>query len=129
MGFLDGAVPEAKPLCGLLRNIVSQLCSCIFLTCGVFFFFNFYFALEYSQLTISDVTFSGRQQRDSVIYKHVYILRHIPLSSRQLHSNRQSSLCYTVGLCWLSILNIAIFIYQYQTSKLSFPPDNHKFTL
>ena len=58
-------------------DMVSLLCSCIFLTC--FFFLTFYFALEYSQLTISDVTFSGGQQRDSVIYKHLYILHHIPL--------------------------------------------------
>ena len=38
VGFLDGAVLGAKPLCGLLHNIVSLLCSCIFF----FFSFNMY---------------------------------------------------------------------------------------
>lgn len=38
---------------------------------------------------------------------HVAILPQTPLPSWLPHNNEQSSLCYTVGPCWLSILNIA----------------------
>ena len=48
---------------------------------------------------------SGGQQRDSAIHMHVPKL---PLASRLLHDIEQSSLCYTAGLCWLSILNAAV---------------------
>ena len=50
----------------------------------------------------------GAQQRDSAIYTHVSILLQTPLPSRLPHHTEQSSLCYTVGPCWLSILNIAV---------------------
>ena len=72
---------------------------------------------------------SGEQQMDSAIHVHVSIVPQIPPSSSLLRNIEQSSVYYTVGLCWLSILNIAVRTCQYQTSKLSFPPDNHKFTL
>ena len=51
---------------------------------------------------------SGVVYRDSAIHTHVSILTQTPLPSRLPHNIEQSSLCYTVGPCWLSILNIAV---------------------
>ena len=43
---------------------------------------------------------------------HIYvsILPQIPLPSRLTRDFEQSSLCYTVGPCWLFILNIALYM-------------------
>ena len=49
---------------------------------------------------------SGVQQNDSVI--HISILFQISFPFRLLQSTERSSLCYTVGLCWLSLSNIAM---------------------
>ena len=51
------------------------------------------------------VLVSGVQQSDSVvsIHIHVSILVQILFPCRFLQSVEQSSLCYTVGPCWLSI--------------------------
>ena len=49
-------------------------------------------------------------QRDSAVHTHVSILPQIPLPSRLPHNTEQSSLCNTVGPCWLSILNIGISV-------------------
>ena len=46
----------------------------------------------------------GVQQSDSVLY----ILFQILFPFRLLRDIEQSFLCYTVGPCWLSILNIAV---------------------
>ena len=54
---------------------------------------------------------SGVQQRDSVINIHVSILFKIFFPFSLLQNTEQSSLCYTVGSCWLSILNIALYIH------------------
>ena len=56
---------------------------------------------------INNVTASDGQQRDSAIHIQVSILPQTPLPSRLPPNIEQSSLCYTVGACWLSILNIA----------------------
>ena len=50
------------------------------------------------------VLVSGVQQSDSVIHIHVSVLFKILFPFRLLHNIEQSSLCYTVGPCWLSIL-------------------------
>ena len=42
-----------------------------------------------------------------------------PLQSRLPHNIEQSSLCYTVSPCWLSILNTAMCMCPSQTPKLS----------
>ena len=57
---------------------------------------------------------SGVQQSDSVIHIHVSILLQILFPFRLLQIIEQSSLCYTVRPCWLSILNIAVCICQSQ---------------
>ena len=51
---------------------------------------------------------SSVQQSDSVIHIHITILFQILFSFRLLHNTKQSSLYYTVGLCWLFILSIAV---------------------
>ena len=51
---------------------------------------------------------SGEQPRDSATHIHVSTLPQTPLPSRLPHHIEQSSLRYTVGPCWLSILNIAV---------------------
>ena len=43
-------------------------------------------------------------------------------SIRLLQNIEQCSRCYTVGPGWLSILNIAVYIFQPQTPNGSFPP-------
>ena len=58
---------------------------------------------------------SGVQQSDSVIHIYVSILFQILFPFKLLHNIEQSSLCYTVGPCWLSILNIAACTCQSQT--------------
>ena len=59
------------------------------------------------------VLVSGVQQSDSVI--HVSILFQILFPFRLLQNTEQISLCYTVGPCWSSILNIAVCACQSQT--------------
>ena len=44
----------------------------------------------------------GDQRRDSAIHTHVSILPQAPLPSGLPHNIEQSSVCYTVGPCWLS---------------------------
>ena len=61
------------------------------------------------------VLVSGVQQSDSVIHIHVSILFQILFPLRSLHNIEQSPLCYTVGPCWLSILNIAVCTCQSQS--------------
>ena len=51
---------------------------------------------------------SGRPKRNSATHIHVSILPQIPLLSRLPHNSEQTSLCYKVGPCWLSILNTAL---------------------
>ena len=76
---------------------------------------------------------SGEQGRDSAIPIHVSILPQTPLPPRLPQNIEQSSLCYTVGSCWLSILNRAVCTCPSQTPQLSLPHIlplcNHKFVL
>ena len=59
--------------------------------------------------TINNVVIvSGEQRRDPAIHIHVSILLQPILPPRLPHNIEQSSLCYTVGPFWLSILNIAL---------------------
>ena len=64
------------------------------------------------------VIVSGGQQSDPAKYIHVSILHQTPFPSRLLHNIDQSSLCYTVGPCWLSILNIVVCtIFSFHLDK------------
>ena len=51
---------------------------------------------------------SGEQQRNSVIHTQISILPQTLLPSKLPYNTEQSSMCYTVGLYRLSILNIAV---------------------
>ena len=73
------------------------------------FFLFFLFYMEIQPIN-SVVIVSGEQQRDSAMHLHICILPRTPLPSRLPRNVEQSSLCYTVGPCWLSILNIAVCI-------------------
>ena len=61
------------------------------------------------------VIVSGEQWRDSAMHIHVSILPQTPLPSRLPHNIELSSMCYSVGPCWLSILNIAVCTCPNQT--------------
>ena len=69
----------------------------------------------HSWLASNVVMVSGEQWRDSVIHIHVFILLQTRLRSKLPYNTEQSSLCYTVGHCWLFILNIAECTRQSQT--------------
>ena len=75
------------------------------------FFETFYFIWEYCGITM----FFWFQIYSSDLGTHVSILQvFFPL--RLLHNIEQRSLCYTVGSCWLYILNIAVCTHPSQTS-------------
>ena len=84
-------------------------------------YFYFIFILFWRKLTHNIVLVSDVQQSGSVIHIHVSILFQILFPFRLLQNIEQSSLCYTVGPCWLSVLNIAIFTCQSHTPNLSLP--------
>ena len=58
------------------------------------------------------VLVSGEQQNDLVIHIHIALLFQILFPFRLLQDIEQSSLCYTVGLCWLSVFYF-IFLYLF----------------
>ena len=49
----------------------------------------------------------GKWQSDSVIHTYISFFQ-ILFPYRLLQNIEHSSLCYTVGPCWLSILNIVV---------------------
>ena len=62
--------------------------------------------MKYRQLTMLwqlQVDSKGTQP-----YIYVSILPHAPLSSRLPHNIEQTFMFFSVGSCWLSILNIAV---------------------
>ena len=101
---------------GYLMNSLLKKCSLIDWSIDSFFFLIFL-----SNWAIVDLQccVSGVQQSDSVI--HISILFQILFPFGLLQNTEQSSLCYTVGPCWLSILNIVVCIWQSQTPSLSLP--------
>ena len=82
------------------------------------FFFNLLFILYWS--TVS-VLVSGVQQIDSVIHIHLPFFVRFCSLYRLLQNIEQSSLCYTVGPCWISILNISVYTCPSQTLNLPLP--------
>ena len=53
---------------------------------------------------LANMIVSGEQGRTSALQIRVSILPQTPPP----HNTEHSSMCYTVGPCWLSILNIAV---------------------
>ena len=95
--------------------------------------FNFCIGI---QPTNKVVIVSGEQYRNSAIHKHISILPQTLFPSRWPHNIEQSSICYTIGPCWLSILNTAMYCTSIVHSKLpNYPlpsilsPSNHKIVL
>ena len=64
---------------------------------------------------IKNVVVSGEQRRDSAIHIPASV-PHTPLLSRLPHNTGKSSMCCTIGLCSLSILNIVVYTWLSQTS-------------
>ena len=64
--------------------------------------------MEHSKLTNNVVIVLGELWRDSANHTHATILPQTPLLPRLPHNIEQSPLCYTVGPCWLSILNTVV---------------------
>ena len=60
----------------------------------------------HSRLTMCDI--AHEQQRDSAIRIRVSILPQTPHPPTLPHNINQSSMCYKVGPCGLSILNITV---------------------
>ena len=56
------------------------------------------------------MTVSGKQWRDSAVHIRVSILPQTPLPSRLPQNTEQSSMCCIIGPCWLTILNIAVYM-------------------
>ena len=78
------------------------------------FFKNFLFCVGVQPI-YNVVLVSGEQRRDSAVHINVSILPQTPLPFRLPHNLKQSSLCYTVGPCWLYILNFAVCTCASQT--------------
>ena len=75
-----------------------------------FLIFFFYFGLY---LVSNAVLVSDVQKSDSFIHMSILLQTQFPF--RLLQSIQQSSLWYTDGPYWLSILNIAMCTFQFQT--------------
>ena len=84
-----------------------------------FFFLNFYIGVEPINKA---VIVSHELQRDSAVHVHVSILPQTPLPSRLPHYFEQSSVCHTIGPCWLFILNTAVCTCRPKLPNYPFPP-------
>ena len=77
--------------------------------------FHFILMLNW-EYKINNVLISGVLQSDSLVHIHAFLLCEVPFPSRLLQNIEQSSLCYTVRPCWLSIFNRDMCVYS--TPKL-----------
>ena len=68
-----------------------------------FLFLNYLFYIGVEPIN-NVVIVLGGQQRDSAIHIHVSILPRTPLSPRLPYDIEQSSLCSTLGPCWLKLV-------------------------
>ena len=98
-----------KPYHGIPQLKIIQF---HFIFTFLIYFFNFLF---YTGILLINnvVLFSGVQQSDSAIHILGSTLFQVLFLFTLLHNTEQSSLCYTVGPCWFSILNIAVCTYIY----------------
>ena len=67
-------------------------------------FFNYSMCIFYWSILIYSVSCIDLQQRDSGIHAYRPIFFKILFLYRLLQNTEYSSLCYTVGPCWLSVL-------------------------
>ena len=98
---------EALMILGQLDNYIKKLIlKKIILLIFLFIFpqtLNFLLCIDVSPVN-NVVVVSGEQLRDSATHIHVSILPQPLLLCRPVHNIKQRSMCYTGGLCWLSIL-------------------------
>ena len=77
-----------------------------------YFTFNFCFILKYSSLTMLCRFQVYGQVIQLYIYMHLFFIKffsHLKITiSQLLHGIEQSSLCYTIGPCWFSILSFLL---------------------
>ena len=97
-----------------VQSLVREGSICVYYIHYIFFF-NFLDFILYCVIAVNIVIVSGEQRRNSAMHIHVSILPQTPLPTRLLHNIEQSSIFYTLGPCWLSILNIAVYTWPFQT--------------
>ena len=96
---------------------------------------NYFFLFILLKLINNDVPISPIQQSDSVVhaYIYVYIFKNSVFHYGLSQEIGYRFLCYTVGFCCLSILNITVYIHWPQTPSPSIPSSlpigNHKSVL
>ena len=105
------------------EKLFVHLCACLDVMINWFISYCFKFLIYIGLSPINNIMIvSGGQQRDST---NTYTWIHSPSNTPHIHgaqSVEQSSLCYTVGPCWLSILNTAVCTWLSQTPWLSLLP-------
>ena len=103
------SVHQRLPL-GLFPFMFSSSLFWWFTTVHFTFFRLFFNSLFYMGILLLNnvVIVSGEQWRDSAIHIHISILPQVPLPSSLPRNIEQSSLCATVGPCWLSVLDTAV---------------------
>jgi len=90
----------------------------------IFFYFKYVFKIFVLYWIIVDlqcVSFKCTTKWFSYTYIHVSILFQILSPLKLLQNIEYSSLCYTVGPCWLSVLYIVVCTRKSQTLSLSLP--------
>ena len=73
---------------------------------------------QQQQLTYNVVLVLGVQQSESVVHMHICMLLKVLFPYRSLQSTEQSSLCYTEGPYWFSVLYIVMCQSQSSLSLL-----------
>ena len=101
-------------------------CCCLYIVLLLHAFFRF---LYWNIVSNNVVLISSVQQSDSVIHVCVSILFQVLFPFYLVHDIEQSYLCYTVGSCWLSILNIEVCVCQSQTPVYPHPLSLHLITI
>ena len=98
-----------------LTSLMSPALAGRFFTLTLLYFFFFLIGVEliYNVVLVSDV-----QQSHSVIQIQISVLFQILFPCRLLQHIEQSSLCYTVGLYWLSICICAMLSHSVMSDSL-----------
>ena len=105
------------------EKVFVYLCAYLDVTINWFISYCFNFLIYIGLSPINNIVIvSGGQQRDST---NTYMWIHSRSNTPHIHTAQsigQSSLCYTVGPCWLSILNTAVCTWPSRTPWLSLLP-------
>ena len=82
---------------------------------GNFYFFKFYSGVQLINKQYDNFRWTAKGL--SHTYTHIHSPQ-MPLPSELSHNIAQRSMCYTIGPCWLSILNTAVCTSLSQTPEL-----------